>query len=79
MQELIEAETSLKDEEQSSPHLDKEVLLTDWSFFLAAFASSDKSRLLWKQEVIITSAASTSLLKHRLYILVIQWWSVTFT
>lgn len=51
----------------------KGVLLTDWSFFLAAFASSDTSRLLWKQEVIITSTAFHGFYTSKFCILVTQW------
>lgn len=51
----------------------KRILLTDWSFFLAAFASSDTSRLLWKQGVIITSTAFHGFYISKFYILVTQW------
>lgn len=51
----------------------KGALLTDWSFFLAAFASSDTSRLLWKQEVIITSIAFHGFYISKFYTLVTQW------
>lgn len=51
----------------------KRVLLTDWSFFLAAFASSDTSRLLWKQDVIITSTAFGGFYISKSYDLVTQW------
>lgn len=57
----------------------KGVLLTDWSFFLAAFASSDTSRLLWKQQVIITSTAFRGFYTSKFHILVTQWLDVTFT